>query len=197
MLRVKLEQVARRGNGLVATGAATALNVYERNTDGTNGAVAALWDAATGGGSTTAAVQADANGAYPRWVAQPGIYNIVETLDGVVMPTLPWNAVAAALEPWIAMTPLLNVWVIDAGNPPGHCITSEGLVILRGRATHVGASSAVIYTLPAGYRPDAASTIATAGCDLICSTNGDLAPTVATASEDVRFENIRYRAVRV
>lgn len=85
-----------------------------------------------------------------------------------------------------------NSWS-DNSQPVKYSKNTNGTVSLRGNAQHTGASSATIFTLPAGYRPAQNMTIIThngsAACLISIETNGAVIPTSQTV---VFFDGITF-----
>lgn len=61
---------------------------------------------------------------------------------------------AVPASPWIAPT-LLNSWIAFGGgySTPGYFKDATGRVHLRGQLQQGSAANAIMFTLPAGYRP--------------------------------------------
>ena len=167
-MRVKIDHISRRGSGAAAADTQASMVVYAADTTnpGSVGAAQTVWNAGTGGssqatGTTPITPRTDGSGGYDWWVAQPGVYYLVETIDGITMPAVTWYAIQGRQDTWVTAT-LLNSWATGLAAVQ-YTIDSRGLVKLRGNATR--GSSGVnlpIFQLPAGFRPGA--TVTNGGC---------------------------------
>ena len=152
LARVKITHVSRSPNGAATAGS---LSVYHRSTAGAaNGALATLYNAASGGSTVANPVTADANGRYEVWVPQAGPYNLVEVVGGVTLPTIYWEASLGVWESWNNVGAFTGSWVNYGSGfaAAAYSKNSEGMVKLKGLIKS-GTVGSAAFTLPAGYRP--------------------------------------------
>ena len=198
-VRVKLTHVARRGSGSVpATTSDASLRVYVRNADGSNGTEQDLYAASTGGSALAKPLNPTSTGHYDAYVNQPGRYNLVETINGIAMPTVAWEAVSTALETVTAVT-FSGGWVNYAAGytSAGYFKTTEGIVVLRGLIKN-GVVGATAFILPVGYRPlstllfGVVSNNAVGRVDI--GSGGNVVPATPSSNAWVALDSIQFRA---
>jgi hypothetical protein len=148
-VRVPLNHTSRAASGAVP--ASASMYVYLRGTT----TQVNLYAASSGGSVLTQPISPDANGNYTQYVEQSGQYDFVETQNSVVQPTIRRDLVAGATEAWVAPT-FVNSWVNYGGTmaTAGYTITQDVMVKLKGTVKN-GTAGSTIFTLPAGFRPDA------------------------------------------
>lgn len=143
-LRVRIPIVSRGQQGAVPT--SSSLMVYKRGTT----TQIPCYAASTGGSALSQPLTPDVYGQYQAWIEDVQQVDLAETINGVLLPTMQWEAVAAGMEPWNNAT-YTNSWVTHLAQAQ-YAKTDEGIVHLQG-SIKLGTLSAAAFTLPVGYRP--------------------------------------------
>lgn len=94
MARVEIDLVVQAVNattGVLSSASGASIQVNQRNTDGTSGAAATVFQAATGGSTATNPITADLAGRIEGWL-DSGKYNLVVSGAGITGYTQPWDA---------------------------------------------------------------------------------------------------------
>lgn len=193
-VRVRVTHISRDAGGVVPSPTTNAsLFVYLRGTT----TQVSLYAADTGGSPLTQPINPDINGQYQAWTSDVGRFDLVETINGIVMPAIQWEAGASAIEAWINAT-MTNAWVDYGGyGTTGYCKTDEGLVKLRG-VIKTGTVNSAAFTLPAFYRPATALAFGTISNNVIgrvdISAAGAVTPVTPSNNTYVTLDGIIFRA---